>query len=76
MDVACNFNQPVQEVFHSELEKTGDNSLFRVNCPTCDQGILLVRRGESFKLSRLDNCTFCAQRFHYKDDIIAGENFE
>lgn len=76
MDIACNLKQPVREVFHSELEKIGDNSPFKVNCPTCNQGILLVRRGESFKLSRLDNCTFCAQLFYYKDETIAGEEFE
>jgi len=55
-------------IHHSDLKRSGE-SAFRSVCPSCETGILLVRRNQkSLKLSRLDNCINCGQEFFYIDD--------
>jgi hypothetical protein len=66
----------VLHVQHSELEKTSaDRSIFRVWCPACKLGILLVGRDQEMKLRRRDRCIRCAQTFKYVDRDIGGERF-
>jgi hypothetical protein len=59
------------EVLHSELKRSG-TSIFRSYCPTCKEGLLLVRRNADMKLSRYDHCVFCGQKVVYMDRDIAG----
>jgi uncharacterized protein with PIN domain len=68
--------EPIISVFHAGLTLFSDSSPYKATCPTCETGILLVRRTENFKLSRLDMCVSCAQRFWYIDDFINHEPFE
>jgi len=57
----------VKIVNHADLKQEGD-SMFRVRCPECDQGVLFMRR--SFKTLRLlnwDICPSCSMRFIFDD---------
>jgi|WetSurMetagenome_2_1015567.scaffolds.fasta_scaffold49147_4 hypothetical protein len=68
--------KPIISVFHAQLELFSDDSPYKATCPTCETGILLVRRTQNLRLSRLDMCVSCAQKFWYLDDSINGESFE
>ena len=71
VETACNVEQPIRRIYHAKLEQIGDESPFRVWCPVCDQGILLVYRfGQA--LSRFDRCTLCGQSFWYLDTRVGG----
>jgi hypothetical protein len=64
----------VIEVRHADLTKLSDESDFKVDCPVCVRGVLLVRRNpETFNLMAQDNCCFCGQRFRYTDETIGHE---
>lgn len=64
-------------VQHDELERTSEESAYRVWCPACKLGILMVGRNqETMKLRRRDACTRCGQVFKYMDREINGERFE
>lgn len=70
-----NYDKPIKVVRHAELKRLSDESPFRSWCPVCDQGLLLVARISltDLRLSKLDHCSTCGQRFLYEDDSIAGE---
>lgn len=74
VEVACNKDKPVMEVYHSGLQVfDGD---FKRTCPACGVGLLLVTRNRStMRLVRYDRCTLCAQPVKYLDDKIAEETF-
>ena len=60
-------NMPVIEVVHSELTRYGD-SAYKSCCPSCETGILLMRRdSETLVLEEYDTCSFCYRRFRYTD---------
>lgn len=64
-------------VLHAELQRFSQESDYRSLCPCCKAGVLLVSRNqETFALTRLDRCTYCAQLFVYEDTTIAGEEVE
>lgn len=68
-----NIRAPTIEVLHVSLKRTGESE-FRVRCPVCEKGSLMVYRSqETGNLLRHDRCTRCAQRFHYMDETIGGE---
>lgn len=72
--IAKNIHEKPRYVTHAKLKKEGDNSPFRVICPVCDCGVLLVRRDPIlFHLTGDDSCTHCGQFFIYDDEEIAGE---
>jgi len=61
------YNNPIS-VKHAELERVGDNSIFRSVCPVCKEGMLMVRRdSKTFKLMPEDNCILCGQEVFYAD---------
>jgi hypothetical protein len=56
------------------MKRISDSSVFRVRCPVCEEGILMVcRHQESFELVNVDRCTRCAQMVIYTDKFINGE---
>lgn len=59
-------------VFHRDLEKLNNDSPFKVYCPNCKDGFLLVRRQDGL-LSNVDNCVLCGQIVIYLDATIGGE---
>lgn len=62
---ARNANRPVKMVCHAELARV-DLSLFRSECPECDEGVLMMRRHPTtLRLLREDICLLCGQRFMY-----------
>lgn len=71
-----NISKPIISIFHARLGLFSDDSPYKVTCPTCKTGILLVRRTQNLRLSRLDNCVSCGQKFWYLDDSINNESFE
>ncbi len=70
-------HHPLIRIFHCNLQLWyADFSHFRVVCPQCHKGLLLVNRETpTYSLSRLDRCTICAQLFLYLDEAIAGNSF-
>lgn len=63
-----NVNEPVQDVKHSNLERSSPNSPYRSHCPVCEDGVLLVGRDlDTFELKELDICVCCGQHFRYTD---------
>ena len=72
-----NILKPIISIFHASLDLfDAESSPYKATCPTCKTGILLVRRTKNLRLSRLDNCVSCGQRFWYLDDLINDESFE
>lgn len=67
-----NLEAPVQRVFHSSLVRFDHESAYKSLCPTCKDGILLVRRDNGV-LQRNDICVLCGQQVYYLDDKINGE---
>lgn len=64
-------------VQHSDLERLSIDSPFRVRCPACLVGVLLVARDQkTMKLLRIDTCHRCAQTFVYMDKEIGGETLQ
>ena len=67
------YNEPIC-VWHSQLARSSDESLFKSHCPCCPVGILPVTRdNRTLHLARLDRCISCGQHFIYQDDEIARE---
>lgn len=63
-----NFDAPVLEVKHADLERSDDNSPYRSMCPACKVGTLLVCRDPgTFKLRKQDRCCLCGQPVLYLD---------
>ena len=70
-----NYHRPMLRVKYSDLRRYMDGKFASI-CPTCDEGLLLVRRDEkTFKLMRYDHCTLCAQQVYYTDNEVNGEEF-
>lgn len=68
--------EPIR-VSHASLKKLSDESPFKVRCPECPKGILLVSRNQqTLALAREDHCILCGQRFVYTDKDIAGMALE
>jgi len=68
-----NYRRPPVSVRWSELERAGEESAFRSECPVCDQGLLLIKRTPDHEhFSCYDNCTSCGQVFVYEDEEILG----
>ena len=62
-----NLNTNVMHVNHADLRSVGGSS-YRVCCPKCEIGILLIRRDpKSFKLLALDVCVSCGQHVYFDD---------
>lgn len=75
--VGANLEKAPLRVAHASLTKVSEKSDFKVECPACRRGMLLVRRDpETLGLVRNDNCIFCAQRYVYTDESIGGEPLE
>jgi hypothetical protein len=75
MDAPQNIEKPVLDVFHVDLERTGD-SIFRSKCPVCNKGMLLVHRNQrTLKLEEYDHCISCGQRVKYLDIGILRKVF-
>jgi hypothetical protein len=69
-----NLDKPPIEVRHADLKKWDEDSAYKVICPTCDTGLLLVQRNQkTFAILRQDLCIFCGQRVHYIDESINKE---
>ena len=65
---AKNFNEPVLDVKHAELERVDRTARWKSVCPVCKEGCLLVHRMlDSLKLSEKDHCILCGQQFRYTD---------
>ena len=63
-----NLEKPTMDVHHSALPPVSDSSVFRVHCPACDDGMLLVRRNnKTLQLEELDSCLVCGQVVRYLD---------
>lgn len=63
-------------VEHASLTKLSSESIFKVFCPVCKEGVLFVRRdNKTFNLIRSDVCCLCGQRFWYTDIWIGPEVF-
>lgn len=72
-----NFKKPPVRTAHASLEKVSDESPFKVRCPACPKGMLLVARNQkTFGLAREDCCVSCGQRVVYTDTDIAGMALE
>ena len=57
--VGANLNNPIIEVKHTNLKRF-DDSGYKSYCPTCEEGILFMRRDqETGHLLENDNCCFC-----------------
>ena len=67
MDLPKNFNAPILEIPHLELNRYGD-SCYKSCCPVCKDGILLVGRDfKTLELEEFDRCISCGQRIKYLD---------
>ncbi len=65
--------EPIR-VAHASLERWSEESDFKVHCPSCNTGLLLVYRDQkTLRVLREDRCISCAQRFVYTDTEIGGE---
>ena len=72
--VDCNRDEPLCRVRHADLRRLSDESVFKVYCPACTEGVLLVKRDpETLDLISEDRCLFCGQWFVYEDETIGGE---
>jgi hypothetical protein len=69
-----NAHAPVIRVRHADLQRCSEESVFRVKCPVCKEGILLVLRDQvTFQIINLDCCVSCGQHVVYTDKFIGGE---
>lgn len=63
-----NSKKPVLKIKYFDLKPCGDGSKFRVQCPICPDGCLLVRRHDkTLRLEADDVCILCGQRIRYLD---------
>lgn len=70
-DYGRNIGRPPLAVRHADLEREGEDSMWRSECPECGHGLLLVRRDQAtLRISGADNCVVCGQGFVYLD--LAG----
>jgi len=65
--LGINIRNPIINVKHQELNRTGEN-LYESVCPVCKAGILLIKQNRSsLRFSRHDSCILCGQRVYYTD---------
>lgn len=62
------------EVYHCRLTRSGEGP-YKSCCPCCPHGMLLIYRGQDYKLRREDRCVCCAQAFRYLDEGVNDEKF-
>ena len=63
-----NIDKPPIHVKHSDLARSGEESMYRSCCPVCNGGVLLVYRHlETFELLERDTCISCGQAIIYDD---------
>ena len=61
-DTQANFFQPTIRVFHHNLKREDEESIYKSSCPICALGILLVGRDQKTLLLRdWDRCILCGQ---------------
>ena len=66
--VGINLNKRTRKVKQTELKRIDPKgSLYRSICPACNEGVLLMRRGNDGKLLAKDNCLLCGQSYEYTD---------
>jgi uncharacterized protein (DUF983 family) len=69
-----NTRAPAIRVCHAKLQRCSEGSDYRVRCPACANGILLVLRDQvTFALINVDRCVSCGQTVVYTDKEINGE---
>jgi hypothetical protein len=62
-----NISKPVLELNYFDQKKISTDH-WRVHCPACEDGVLLVRRDQdTFLLSEYDSCILCGQQIRYLD---------
>lgn len=63
------FGKRMKQVRHQDLTRAArDGSGLASNCPTCKQGVLLMRRNpRTLVLEEWDLCVLCGQQFIYQD---------
>ncbi len=65
--MGSNIKKPRIEIEHRRLQNASPNSIFKKDCPVCDQGVLLVLRDEKYCIQPDDYCIYCGQHFYYTD---------
>lgn len=68
-----NVHSPAISIRHAALERFDPDSSFKVVCPTCKEGLLLVMRNDRYEVVDRDMCVSCGQHYFYEDETIAGE---
>jgi hypothetical protein len=69
-----NQHAPALDIHHAALKRWSDESEFKVMCPACGDGLLLVQRDqETLQITGHDRCIRCAQLVRYRDQSIGGE---
>lgn len=62
-----NLNKDTIETKHSELKRWTDDSVYKSECPVCDDGVLLIMRDKNGILEKHDRCINCGQAVIYTD---------
>ena len=63
----ANIDKEVLVVSHSKLKRLGE-SLYKSECPACENGVLLMRRNlDTLRLEKEDRCISCGQAVVYDD---------
>ena len=63
-----NFSNESIHVKHSDLTRFNHDSMYKSECPVCENGILLFYRDqETLELLPEDRCVSCGQRVIYDD---------
>lgn len=63
-----NYKKEPIRVKHSDLKDFSEDSYYKKCCPSCKNGVLLVKRDqETLKLLEEDFCVSCGRRVIYTD---------
>jgi hypothetical protein len=63
-----NASNSVLKIRHSSLLRMSEDSDYRVKCPVCETGALLVHRDQkTLMLAESDHCIVCGQHVKYLD---------
>lgn len=65
-ELPANLKRPVIRLYYADLEKGTSDGLKR-ECPFCEEGMLLLRRGDDDHLLATDQCIGCGQSVQYMD---------
>lgn len=64
--------QNLIQVRHQDLPRADDESIYRSKCPSCNGGLLLLRRDQiTLNIMVTDLCIQCGQAVEYSD-IVPG----